>query len=303
MAKRKIAEGDVFVRRHADGRYGAVHVLRLEGTSALVSTTPYLAESPPLATDPQLQMVVRKQSFSWKGQPAFVWVKAKPSAEFSFAFHVPLSIGESEVHCSVYGNHWDDHVGSEAYREWRWQHDREALQAEYEAERHAQAEASRLEALAQAPKRMIAEADFWALIGLLDWAHTGHDEAVTAPLVKALAASSKLQVRGFEERLAYNLYRLDTEAHASHIGSESYVDAESHFSADWFLYVRCAAVANGKTFYEAALADPQHMPKDLEFEALLGVSAAAWEAITGDDFEHETGCNRETFSNLAGWGT
>jgi hypothetical protein len=43
------------------------------------------------------------------------------------------------------------------------------------------------------------------------------------------------------------------------------------------------------------------MPKDTEFEALLGIASLAFEAKTGESLDYETGCSYETFSNPAGW--
>jgi hypothetical protein len=296
-----LSQGDVFVRQHPDGRYGAVRVLRIDGKSVMLSTSMYLSDSQPLASDGLLRFAVEQHRFSWKGQRAIKWMNGKPPANFVFAFNLPLNDEERRIECNSYGGRWDDDAGFEVYMEWRWENDREALEAEVQADRLARDEVERQKALAQHPKRMMAESDFWAVIGLLDWSKTGNDEAVIAPAINALAKQSKPSIRGFSERLAYCLYCLDTSEHARNIGSESYVDDQTHFSEDWFLYVRCAALANGKDFYEKARTNPQSMPKDLEFEALLSVSSAAWEAKTGDDFDYETGCSYESFSNLAGW--
>jgi len=116
-----------------------------------------------------------------------------------------------------------------------------------------------------------------------------------------MAKLASQSIRQFEERLATLLHQLDTQEHAKHIGEPLYVDAESGFSADGFLYARCAAVANGRDFYAAALADPSCMPKDMEFEALLSIASSAFEARTGESLDYQAGCSYESFSNLAGW--
>lgn len=51
----------------------------------------------------------------------------------------------------------------------------------------------------------------------------------------------------------------------------------------------------------SVLADPQQMPKDMEFEALLSVAPFAYQRKTGQDFDHATPLNYETYSNQAGW--
>ncbi|MDC6171266.1 DUF4240 domain-containing protein [Paucibacter sp. XJ19-41] len=267
----------------------------------MLSTTEYLADRPPLASDPQLRRPVEQHRFFYEGQRAVTWVRGKPPSTFSLAFNLALDDEESRIECNSYGGGWSDQTGFEVFMEWRWIHDREGFEAEVQEDRARQHEQRRLSALAQRPKRMMLEDSFWPLVGLLDWARIGEDEAVLAPLVSALSKLPKQSIRAFAERLAYCLYCLDTREHAKHIGAESYVNDETYFSGDWFLYTRCAAVANGRAFYAAALASPSAMPKDLEFEALLSAAPVAWELKTEAEFDHEPGCSYETFSNVAGW--
>ena len=85
--------------------------------------------------------------------------------------------------------------------------------------------------------------------------------------------------------------QLDTTAHAKRVGG----------SDDGFLYSRCVCVANGREFYENVRANPKKMPGELEFEALLGIAATAYERKTGREFGYLTGCSYETGSNLKGW--
>lgn len=229
------------------------------------------------------------------------WTSGSPPPSHEFAFHLPLTTDEERIECSAYGHAWGEDDGFEALMEWRWKHDRTALEEEIRRDRELQ-DAARAEAVrAQRPKRMMSEKTFWSLVGRLDWSQSGNDEVVVAPVVSALAKLTAQSIRQFEERLATLLHQLDTREHARHIGEQSYVDAESYFSADGFLYARCAAVANGRDFYAAALADPSCMPKDLEFEALLGIASSAFETKTGESLDYQTGCSYESFSNLVGW--
>ena len=290
--------GAVYVTRLEDGRYVAVRVLRTRGRKdQVLSATTFLGAEPPRPEDPALRETVRRRRFTFEGMHALRWASGLPPDNAEFAFNVPVDEKEAAADPNSFG-HWDSHSALDAFHEWRWQHERAAFEAEVAARR----EAARLEALKpQKPGRMLAAASFWELIGRLDWSRTGNDEAVMAPLVAGLAALPKAGIRGFHERLAHCLHLLDTREHARHIGEGSYVDADSAFSVDRFLYVRCAAVANGKAFFEAALANPACMPSGLEFEALLRAAPDAWDAKTGEDFDHETGCSFETFSNVAGW--
>jgi predicted DNA-binding WGR domain protein len=146
----------------------------------------------------------------------------------------------------------------------------------------------------------MSEDVFWRIIRLLNWKKLGDDEAVIEPAVEALAQMHVTEIKRFEDILAEKLYGLDTEAHAREIGEEAYQPGK-HFSVDWFLYERCAVVANGREFYESVLADPKQMPKDMEFEALLSVARSAFERITDEEFDHVTPISYETYSNFPGW--
>jgi predicted DNA-binding WGR domain protein len=146
----------------------------------------------------------------------------------------------------------------------------------------------------------MSEDVFWRIIGLFNWKKLGDDEAVTEPAVKALAQMSVDDIRQFENILAAKLHALDTEAHGREIGEGAY-EPGKYFSVDWFLYARCAVVANGRELHESVLADPKQMPKDVEFEALLSVAPTAYERKTGEEFDHTSIVSYETFSNEAGW--
>ena len=60
-------------------------------------------------------------------------------------------------------------------------------------------------------------------------------------------------------------------------------------------------MANGRAFYMQAKRDASQMPKGLEFESLLYVASKAYEAKTGEDWDHVSYRSYETFSNRAGW--
>jgi hypothetical protein len=144
------------------------------------------------------------------------------------------------------------------------------------------------------------EALFWSLIARLDWNRTGDDDGVLEPMVEALARMPEGDIFRFEDILAEKLYALDSEAHARHIGEDSYGNGE-YFSPDLFLYARCCAVANGRVFYLRALGDPTRMPKDMEFETLLYAAAKAFERKTGRTYDYTPEVDPETGSNKSGW--
>ncbi len=149
----------------------------------------------------------------------------------------------------------------------------------------------------------MTEQQFWDLMTLLDWSKLDDDDddAVVEPLVKALAKLPENEIFAFDDLLAEKLFALDTEAHARHMGEDSYTGEDEFFSADQFLYARCVVVANGKECFEEVLADPSQFPEDAEFEAILYVAGTAYERKTGKEYSHIPATDYETFSNTQGW--
>ena len=141
------------------------------------------------------------------------------------------------------------------------------------------------------------DAVFWRLIGLLNWKKLGDDDAVVAPLVKALAQMPVANIEAFESLMTEKLHALDTRAH----GMAILENEDDYFSPDLFLYTRACVVANGQAFYEDVLADPAKTPQDAEFEALLYVAGTAFEAKTGQEFSFMPSLSYETGANRAGW--
>ena len=149
---------------------------------------------------------------------------------------------------------------------------------------------------------LVTDDQFWAIIAQLDWARAGDDAAVLAPAAGALATLGPAAIAAFADHLAARLHALDTRAHARQMGARAYRDEDPDaFSGDAFLYARCVVVANGPAYYAQVLAEPRHMPKDLEFEALLGLAPRAYELATGEAFDHLAEPDFETFANEAGW--
>lgn len=147
------------------------------------------------------------------------------------------------------------------------------------------------------------EATFWKIIALLDWDETGDDDAVMAPARAALLKKSPEAICAFDDLLAEKLYALDTRAHcrAAYAKEQAGDDGDEYVAADGFLYLRCAVVANGRDFYEAALRDPTEMPREIEFESLLSLAVECFEEKTGKPYEHTTPVSYESFSNREGW--
>ena len=143
---------------------------------------------------------------------------------------------------------------------------------------------------------------FWEIISLLDWRRTGDDNAVLKPALKRLVSMRVDDIQLFAEILAEKLYELDGIEYASNIGAESYQVDDEFFSVDYFLYVRCCVVANGKDYYYGVLENPKNMPKEMDFEPLLYLADEAYnKKAKTEDESLDTELSFETFSNFEGW--
>ncbi|GAB2617612.1 hypothetical protein Aab01nite_31020 [Paractinoplanes abujensis] len=128
--------------------------------------------------------------------------------------------------------------------------------------------------------------DFWQLITLGDDREFGR-------VVDELARREVSAIYGFEDRLAALLYAIDTYPHAR----------AARARGDWFLYVRCAVVADGPSAYEEVLAEPRKLRRyaTREAEHLLSVASTAYERKTGLPWTHEAPYDYESGSNAEGW--
>lgn len=143
---------------------------------------------------------------------------------------------------------------------------------------------------------------FWEIIASFNWKKTGNDDAVLKPALRALISMNIEDIKQFAEILAEKLYHLDGVDYASNIGEDAYKNDNEFFSEDYFLYVRCCVVANGKAYYNHVLENPTEMPKEMDFEALIYLADEAYnkKLKTKDEFI-ETKYSFETFSNAKKW--
>jgi hypothetical protein len=151
------------------------------------------------------------------------------------------------------------------------------------------------------PEAVLNQDDFWDIIDLLNWDEEGNDDAVIAPAVQQLSQLSKEEILAFQEILSEKLYMIDGEKYAREIGRDCFKGNIKQFSKDWFLAVRCCAVANGQLFYNDVLLDASSMPKDLGFAALATVAPSAYCRKTGDNFNYKTKYSIDSCSNQKGW--
>jgi hypothetical protein len=142
----------------------------------------------------------------------------------------------------------------------------------------------------------ISEEAFWEVIAQLDW-NAKTDKGILEPAITYLSAFPKEVILNFYDLLSKKLHLLDGEKYALHSVAEG-----EHFSADLFLYARCAVVANGKAFYNKVLQEPKRFPKDLYFEVLLNLPFEAYERRENSPLNYAPKFVYETGFNVEGWG-
>ena len=98
--------------------------------------------------------------------------------------------------------------------------------------------------------------------------------------------------------LSEKLFQLDTR---QHVNGYLQKQSDGNLSVDDFLYVRCAVVAEGKSYFEEILNAPSDMPGEIDFEHLLSLAGDAYKVKTGRDFDYLPIFNYETKSNAEGW--
>ncbi len=150
------------------------------------------------------------------------------------------------------------------------------------------------------------EQEFWQLIAKIDWKKKDDDKRLK-PVVEALSRKSVEEIYEFDSVLAQKLHELDGQVYAENLAPEdAYGSQEGYFSNDYFLYVRCCVVANGKDFFDKVKANPEQMPKGLDYEPLLYIGLEAFKRKTGktdDEFfaNWNPSISYETFSNKDKW--
>jgi Protein of unknown function (DUF4240) len=144
---------------------------------------------------------------------------------------------------------------------------------------------------------LLSDAQFWQIIDLLDWSKKDYAETL-APAVTALSKMPIACIYLFKDKLSEKLYALDTKAHAKFYMQK---EEDGYFSADYFLYTRCAVVAEGKKYYEKVLKKPSEFPNDIDFEHLLSLANEAYKLKTGKEFNYTPTFNYETHQNQKSW--
>ncbi len=128
--------GSAFAVPLEDGRYTVCRVLtnarndleRSSIDSVLVTCSQWVGSEVPDSNDPELIPMLHLTHGSWKNKPVLIWIEKKIPADF-------ISIGMIEPTEKEKTFESPSHaewifIQFQALRQWRWDHDREALQAE-----------------------------------------------------------------------------------------------------------------------------------------------------------------------------
>ena len=296
-SKRTVQVGDIFATPLPMNKYGAVKVMNIIDRSYLLGITSYIGEQIPTIKSKGIHHILITESIAdGLKKPLFEWVDGKLPKELIFIGNIALTANEIGVESNIFAGKWSKGCALGVYYEWRRQTDPEGFALEIQEEDEALA----LKNSIQKPKKMMDDQVFWGIISLLDWSKED-EEAIVEAAIKELSTFTAWQIRHFEETLSYKLFLLDTEEHAREMGEDCFAPQDQHFSPDLFLYARCAVVARGKEVFEDVLSNPSKMLKDTEFETLLSLSSEAYYLKMGKEFEYESGCSYETFSNKEGW--
>ncbi|MEE1782551.1 DUF4240 domain-containing protein [Streptomyces sp. SP17BM10] len=147
---------------------------------------------------------------------------------------------------------------------------------------------------------------FWELVGTLGGPavleRCDHLQEACERLSARLARGPADEITGFGERLAEALYRLD-RAESGRLPVEGAGGPYDRQTDDHFLYARAAVVAAGREAYEGVLGRPERFAPytALQAEELLYVHEEAYEAVTGEEWDHPTRYDYESCSNAEGW--
>ncbi|MBY0095153.1 DUF4240 domain-containing protein [Priestia aryabhattai] len=299
-SKRTVQVGDIFATPLPMNKYGAVKVMNIINHSYLLSITSYIGEQIPTIESKGIHHILITESIAdGVEKPLFEWTNGRVPRELIFIGNVSLTADEIGVESNIYAGEWTKECGIDVYYKWREETDPIGFELEMKSQIE-EADAYARKHSVSKPKKMMDDQLFWEIISLLDWRKEDEKEIIEAA-VKELYTFTAWKIRHFEETLSYKLFLLDTEEHAKEMGEYRFSQQDQHFSPDLFLYARCAVVARGKEVFEDVLSNPSKMIKDTEFETLLSLSSEAYYLKMGKEFEYESGCSYETFSNKEGW--
>ncbi|MBS0260773.1 MAG: hypothetical protein JSS02_02355 [Planctomycetes bacterium] len=166
------AVGSVILAPLADGRLCAGRVLRnqMEGgaQAVLVEVSRWIGTEPPALDLPELRETLSLTHHSHQGKPERFWTWDLVPPSFRVLGQIKLSAADRARKCSCFSG-WQG-MPLQVLMQWRWDHDREALErelaaaAEKEAEIRRQQAARRAEYMKSLTLETLAEREWFA-----DW--------------------------------------------------------------------------------------------------------------------------------------
>ncbi len=145
--------GDTFAVSLENGLYTACRVLR-SGSSdqpfssfkdvTLVASADWFGDHVPSIDEPRLRKTLRLNHHTWTDRPNVRWVPGRPPKQFKKIGHIPPTAEDLKTSNHSF-DRWD--IGLTAWNafqiqpllQWRWDHDREALEAEDRIEKAEEA--------------------------------------------------------------------------------------------------------------------------------------------------------------------
>lgn len=125
------AVGKVYAMKLEDGRYGACRVLQMdEENGILVAASAWIGKDIPDMEEPLLKTILKLTHHSWDGKPEIVWVDGAAPDHFTPIGWIDPTEEEQQIDCWSWGA-WEG-LDLQVLRQWRWDHDREALLKEDE---------------------------------------------------------------------------------------------------------------------------------------------------------------------------
>lgn len=140
---------------------------------------------------------------------------------------------------------------------------------------------------------------FWNTMKLCNWDATLDDERILEPVIEHLSTLDNEKIFEFHNLMTELLYDLDSKKLFDKFAKVSECE-----SVDLFLYARCVALINGKSYYKKVKSGKIVEVWEMEFESLLYVPSEAWAMKNHsecEEYPHITKHSYETGSNKAMW--
>ncbi len=136
--------GDAFAFPIGDGRYSACRVLldinskqskRMGVNSILIAGSAWIGAKVPKPNVAALRTILRLNHHAWKNVANTVWVDEEPPADLIPIGVIEPTAADKRIRCHTFGG-WQA-ITFQPLLQWRWDHEREAMLAEDEAEARA----------------------------------------------------------------------------------------------------------------------------------------------------------------------